>query len=339
MNLVSALLSGIAALFLATAAVAQSDTSKDASKAIDGIVIVGAGGTEEFGVQFDDWADRWMGTATDAKLAFTRIGSADSGSGSGSETKHREVLQELLKSQQGLETPRPFWLVLIGHGTWDGNVANFNLAGKDISAKTLAMWLRWIERPLCIINCSSSSGPFIDRLSGPNRVVVTATKSGNEQNFARFGGAIATAIRAADGDLDHDDAISVREAFIKATDEIERQYKTESRILTEHALLDDNGDKRGSDASLVRLRSSPLEPGTVDGSLAARVSIPIGDNGLRLNDEALAERDRLEAELRGLKQQELETDELRKRSLPILKKLATLYRKAANPDSPESDDS
>ena len=38
-----------------------------------------------------------------------------------------------------------------------------------------------------MINCASASGPFINRLSGPNRVVIVATKSGFEMNFSRFG--------------------------------------------------------------------------------------------------------------------------------------------------------
>ncbi|MEM6692910.1 MAG: hypothetical protein AAF664_26010, partial [Planctomycetota bacterium] len=161
--------------------------------------------------------------------------------------------------------------------------------------------------------------------SGKNRIIVTATKSGNEQNYARFGQAMANAISATDADLDHDDAVSVKEAFIKATDEIKRLYAAESRLQTEHALLDDNGDKLGSDASLVRQQTSPLKAGTVDGALASRVSIPTGQNRLQLSDEALQERDRLEAELRKIVAKELPTPELRKQALPILKALAKLY--------------
>ena len=44
-----------------------------------------------------------------------------------------------------------------------------------------------VKRPLAVINCASASAPFINRLAGENRVVITATKSGDEQNFARFG--------------------------------------------------------------------------------------------------------------------------------------------------------
>ncbi|MFO0952797.1 MAG: hypothetical protein U0835_16935 [Isosphaeraceae bacterium] len=42
-----------------------------------------------------------------------------------------------------------------------------------------------------VIDGTSANGPFLNKLSGADRVVITATKSGNEMNFARLGGEIA----------------------------------------------------------------------------------------------------------------------------------------------------
>ena len=104
--------------------------------------------------------------------------------------------------------------MLIGHGTFDGREAKFNLRGPDVTDVELADWLLPFKRPVVVINCASASGPFINRLSGANRVVVTATKSGNEINFARFGQYIAEAIADPRADLDKDGQVSLLEAFL-----------------------------------------------------------------------------------------------------------------------------
>ena len=88
----------------------------------------------------------------------------------------------------------PLWIVLIGHGTFDGREAKFNLRGPDVTDPELAEWLATVKRPVAVLDCSSASGPFLNRLSGENRVIVTATRSGNELNYARFGQYLAEAI-------------------------------------------------------------------------------------------------------------------------------------------------
>ena len=146
----------------------------------------------------------------------------------------------------------PLWIVLLGHGTFTRGVAKFNLRGPDVSAEELAEWLQPHTRPVVVVNCASASGPFVNRLSGKNRIVVTATKSGTEQNFARFGKYFAQAIAAPDSDLDHDDEVSVHEAFLRAAADVREFYEAESRIATEHALIDDNGDGRGTPSTMFR---------------------------------------------------------------------------------------
>ena len=146
----------------------------------------------------------------------------------------------------------PLWLVLIGHGTFDGREAKFNLRGPDVSAAELADWLKPIKRPLAILDCSSSSGPFVNRLSGEDRVVVTATRSGDEQNFARLGQYLAEAIADPAADLDKDGQVSLLEAFLTAGARTEEFYRTKARLATEHALIDDNGDRLGTPADWFR---------------------------------------------------------------------------------------
>ena len=146
------------------------------------LVVVGAPGTAEYEVEFRRWASLWRAAAEKASADFVIIGE-------GAEvrpTTDRERLRAALaeRTSAGLE---PLWVVLIGHGTFDGREAKFNLRGPDVTDAELLDWLKPIQRPVAILNCASASGPFIGRLSAPNRVVVTATRSGDEQNFARFG--------------------------------------------------------------------------------------------------------------------------------------------------------
>src|SRR5262249_53253088 len=140
----------------------------------------------------------------------------------------------------------PLWIVLIGHGTFDGREAKFNLRGPDLTEVELAEWLAPLKRPAAVINCASASGPFLNRLSGPNRVVVTATRSGHEQNLARFGQSLAESIADPRADLDKDGQISLLEAYLTASSRVAEYYKTHAQLATEHPLLDDNGDKLGT---------------------------------------------------------------------------------------------
>jgi hypothetical protein len=76
--------------------------------------------------------------------------------------------------------------------------------------------------------------------------VITATRSGDEQNFARFGQYMAGSIADRSADLDKDGQTSLLEAFLVAARRVEDYYTADGRLATEHALLDDNGDRLGT---------------------------------------------------------------------------------------------
>src|SRR4051812_22536656 len=151
------------------------------------IVAVGAEGSAEYAKPFADWADRWAQAATKGNAKLIQIGR-DTEKAGGATDKDR-LKQALADEAKASVSPAdPLWLVLIGHGTYDGKEAKFNLRGPDVSDAELADWLKAVARPIAIIDCSSASGPFLKKLSGPpNRVIVTATRSGSENNYARFG--------------------------------------------------------------------------------------------------------------------------------------------------------
>ena len=223
------------------------------------IVVVGAAAVDEYAQPFESWADHWAAAAEKADAEFIRIGGAKSQFASSAEvsTDAQATPNDLELLHQALEqhasgSAAPLWLVLIGHGTFDGQLAKFNLVGPDLTPKQLGEWLADVSRPLAMINCASASGPFLTELSGENRVIATATGSGHELNYARFGEYISAAIDDPTADLDKDDQVSLLEAYITASKRVEEFYRTESRLATEHALLDDNGDHLGTPAEWFR---------------------------------------------------------------------------------------
>jgi hypothetical protein len=293
------------------------------------VVVVGAEGTKEFGEQFRQWAGRWQAAAKQVQADFVAIGLADPGSRSPSD---RELLQERLAT---LAEPSPeiVWLVLIGHGTFDGKTAKFNLRGPDVAPAELAAWLKPLARPLAIIDCTSCSGPFLNELSAPNRVIVTAARSGFEYNYARFGDYISSAITDPKADLDKDEQTSLLEAFLLASSGVKEFYASEGRLATEHALIDDNGDKLGTPADWfagLRATKTAKDGATLDGLRTGQMVLVKSQREERLPADVRARRDELERELAALRQTKGKLPEVEylAKIEPLLIELARLYEKS-----------
>lgn len=292
------------------------------------IAVVGAPGTDEYGSQFMEWSERWQAAAASADADFSLIGAEES-----AESPDRERLQQQLE-QTASESTEPLWLVLIGHGTFDGKTAKFNLRGEDITASELAGWLKRLNRPVAVINCASASGPFVNELAVENRVVVTSTKSGFEQNFARFGDFISRAIIDTSFDLDKDEQTSLLEAFIAASSRVEEFYTQEGRLATEHALLDDNADGRGTPANWFRgvRATKAAKDGAVDGQLANRFCLVRCELENKLSAELRTQRDALEAKIEDLRGEKstLPEEAYFSQLEPLLVALARRYASTAN---------
>ena len=153
-------------------------------------------------------------------------------------------------------------LVLIGHGSHAGADSRFNLPGPDMTAAELAVMLEPLEAmQVAVVNAASASGDFLPVLSGKNRVVITATKSSYERNETLFPGYFVNAFTTPGADTDKDERVSLLEAFVYAKREVTRAYETDTRLPTEHAMLDDDGDRRGS---------AEPNPQSGDGAIARR---------------------------------------------------------------------
>lgn len=262
------------------------------------IVVVGAAGSPEYGAQFTKWAQLWEQACSKGGAKFTVIG-IDEIRNPDDRTKLQQTLA--VESQQ---TDAALWLVLIGHGTFDGRTAKFNLRGPDVSANDLAEWLKPVQRPLIVINSASSSAPFLSVLSGPERVVITATRSGFEQNYTRFGEYLAGSIAEPKADLDKDGQTSLLEAFLTASNRVDEFYLAAGRLATERALLDDNGDRLGTRADWfrgIRPVQTAEDGAALDGYRAHQFHLVHSEAENKMPPQLRAKRDKLELEVMALR--------------------------------------
>jgi len=313
---------------LALSAVAMAASALAANPAADSkpsvLVAVGAAGEEQFGEAFETWAADWAKAAAQAGANFTCIGA-----GRDASTNDLARLTKALEAERK-EGDAELWLVLIGHGTFDGKEARFNLTGPDLSATALAAMLKPFTRPVAVLNCSSASAPFMAKLAAPGRVVITATRSGSEINFARLGQFLGAALLDADADLDKDGQTSLLEAYLVASARVAEFYKGEGRLATEHALLDDTGDGLGTPGDWfrgIRAVRKAADNAPLDGARAHQFHLVRSAQERRMPAGLRMKRDALELQVAALREskKDLGEAEYYKRLESVLLELAKLY--------------
>lgn len=298
------------------------------------IVVAGVGGEEAYTKKFTEQAAHLYDALTN-RLGFDEknvylLTETTSG---GPENGARET--DAVKSQRATaeETRKAFgaikaaanadstvFVMLIGHGSFDAQQAKFNLVGPDLTAKDYAALVAAIPtRRVIFINSASSSGEFVKPLSAQGRVVITATRSGNEQNATIFAENFIAALMNDEADADKNGRVSVLEAFNYATKITADWYKQKNRLATEHALIDDNGDGTGHEeatagdgttAKTLYLDSKTIEEAAGDAELAKMIK----------------ERQRLEEEIEKLKarKSEMKEDDYDRQLEELLVRLATV---------------
>ena len=137
------------------------------------------------------------------------------------------------------------YIVLFGHGSFDGKNAMLNIPRQDLKDSDYAALVATIHaRRIVFVNTTSCSGPFVDLLSGPNRIVITATRTGTERIETVFPRFFIEALQTDVADRDKNGDLSVLEVFQYASEKTARFYQDANHLETEHPLLEDTGDKR-----------------------------------------------------------------------------------------------
>jgi hypothetical protein len=293
------------------------------------IVVVGAAGTPEYSAQFTEWAALWKKACFKGHSNYISVGLDET-----KDSSDHIRLQEILKNQTK-QYSSALWLVFIGHGTFDGRTAKFNLRGPDVSADELVEWLKPFLRPVAIINTASSSAPFLSKLSAQERVIITATKSGFEQNFTRFGQYMANSIGNAKADLDKDGQTSLLEAFLTASNSVDEFYAAAGRLITEHALLDDNGDGLGTRADWfrgIRPVQKARDNASLDGYRAHQFYLVRSEDEMKMAPSLRAQRDKLELEVMKLRDSKdnISEEEYFSKLEVLLYDIAQIYEQTEN---------
>ena len=217
------------------------------------LLVSGLGGEPKYTDAFHGWLSRFADAATERygvpperitylgerpEIDPTRI-RARSTAGN-----IRAALAEIVAA---MAPEDDLFVLLAGHGTFRDGTARFNLPGPDLTPADMGELLAGLgDRRLTFVNTASASGAFVEALSGPNRTVIAATRSGRERNLTRFGLHFVDAFAGDGADVEKDARVSMLEAFGYAVREVEREYGDGNLLRTEHAVLDDNGDGEGS---------------------------------------------------------------------------------------------
>jgi hypothetical protein len=203
------------------------------------LVITGVPGDDEHAQQFQKWAASFIDAAKtkenvpDANITYLS-----------DKRSTREGVDKAFGDLAARARPNDgVFVLLIGHGSFNGTQAAFNLPGPDL---TVAEWAKLLGKlsaqRVAFVNTSSSSGAFLPAVAAPGRVVITATKTGGERNETQFPEYFVEAFGDPAADRDRNGHVSVREAFDYAKAKVTQAFQQKGLLLTEHATIDDSGE-------------------------------------------------------------------------------------------------
>lgn len=215
------------------------------------IIISGASGGQKYADQMREWRTT-LQTALVDRYGFDKAHVrllVDETVKTG-ESATAENVKKMFAELKSKGTKDDFVLViLLGHGTYDGDVAKFNLVGPDLTAKDWTDLIAGVPGHLALVNTTEASFPFLAALTAKGRVVITATDSAAQKYATVFPEYFVKAMSEASTDLDKNGRTSLFEVFTTASAAVKQYYEQKGQLTTERALLDDNGDGVGKEAT------------------------------------------------------------------------------------------
>jgi hypothetical protein len=140
------------------------------------------------------------------------------------------------------------WVLFIGHANGIRGGAQINLPGPDLNSMDLAVALADCNpaAPLTLLFTHTASAPFLRPLAMAGRVIITATAPGGMENETEFPAALAEVLHDPKADANNDGKLDATEIFRAARERVLGRYQKENLIVREAALLDGDGDGRGT---------------------------------------------------------------------------------------------
>jgi hypothetical protein len=204
------------------------------------LIVAGVGGDEDHVKNFHKWATEVSEAAKKHGVLPANIAYLGESPDAPARASRDNVTKAFTDLAGRAKANDEIFVLLIGHGSFDGRAGVFNLPGPDLTADDYAKLLaRFPTQKIAFVNTASSSGSFLEPLKGPARTIVTATKTGGERNETRFPEYFVEALAGEEADRDRNGRVSVLEAFDYAAAKVKASYEQGGHILTEHATLED----------------------------------------------------------------------------------------------------
>jgi hypothetical protein len=222
------------------------------------VIVSGASGGEKYAEQQKKWrSELTVFLTSNFSVPDANVVALDEESSGTAQATAQNVRALLGDLRRRVTRDDTLLLVLLGHGTFDGADAKFNLVGPDMSAPEWKSAVDGIVGRLVIINTTEASYPFLEELSKTGRVIITATDSAQQRFATVFPEYFIRSLADLSSDLDKNGRISLWEAFTSASAGVKKHYEQRGQLSTERPLLDDNGDRVGREAD------APGEDGTM----------------------------------------------------------------------------
>jgi hypothetical protein len=162
-------------------------------------------------------------------------------------------------------------VMLVGHGSYDGETYKLNLPGPDIDGEELAKLLGAVPaRSQLVVNATSASGAVLEKWAAEGRTLITATRSGFERNATRFAQHFAAALAAGSADINKNGSITAQEAFDYASRSVADSFEKDGALATEHPQIAGGAAGRFTVARLAS--AGPAEPVATNPAVAALVT-------------------------------------------------------------------
>jgi hypothetical protein len=225
------------------------------------LLIAGAPGSAELGKQHEELLDGLAASLSDrASVAEDRMvvlrGRADEPATAATRDRVRRALGALSRRMSASDL---LLVVLVGHSSYDGVDAKFNLVGPDSDADEWRQLLAAVPGRVVFVHTTGASFPFVQPLSGQNRIVISATATPAQKYDTVFPQFFAAAWTDEASDLDKNGRVSIWEAFSYTSAAVKRWYEQKGQLPVERAVLDDTGD--GMLASRTFLDADPAAAG------------------------------------------------------------------------------
>jgi hypothetical protein len=251
-------------------------------------IVQGLGGNLVFDAQFTEQRHQIY----DASI--TIAGENRVSTFSGDDATRKNLLAHFSAISEQMSEEDRMAIYLIGHGSYDGEQYKFNIPGPDITDADLDEILGSLPGSNhFLVNTSSASGSILDTVEFESRILITATRNGNEKNATEFGAFFAESLSEEAADINKNSTISIQEAFDYAERRVAEFFESEGRLATEHPQI--RGDNYAS-FSLARLgdfESSSEDP-RINSLLTKRLELDAEIESLQLRRNEFTNADYIE---------------------------------------------